>query len=126
MITVGRVRGVSIHYQMASLPLGVSTNIDINALKHLTKPLAGSNTLAFFLSGSITMVFCYYRLPRSFCFLLCLGTTGDGLMKSSVSRQLLKNIPIRISDMANNKPLYGPSVAGLKGWTTRKMARGSW
>ena len=45
-------------------------------------------------------------------------------MKKSVSQRSLKNILIRISDMANNKPLYGPSVAGLKGRTTHKMARG--
>ena len=44
--------------------------------------------------------------------------------KNIVSQQSLKNIHIRISDIANVKALFGTSVPGLKGWTTRKKVRG--
>ena len=36
-------------------------------------------------------------------------------MKQIASQRSLKNIPIRTSDVANAKTLYGPSVPGLKG-----------
>ena len=45
-------------------------------------------------------------------------------MKEIVSQRSLKNIPISAPDVANTKALFVPSVAGLKGWTTRKNARG--
>ena len=53
-----------------------------------------------------------------------IGHPTDEHMKNIVSQQSLKNIPIRISDIANAKALFGTSVPGLKGWTTRKKARG--
>ena len=48
----------------------------------------------------------------------------DKHMKQVVSQQSLKNIPVRTSDIANAKTLYGPSVQGLKGWTARKKVKG--
>ena len=41
-------------------------------------------------------------------------------LQQIVSQQSLKNVPIRSTDVANAKSISGPSVAGLKGWKTRK------
>ena len=53
-----------------------------------------------------------------------MGHPTDEHMKNIASQQSVKNIPIRTTDVANAKALFGPSVAGLKGWTTRNKARG--
>ena len=45
-------------------------------------------------------------------------------LKQIVSQRSLKNIPISTTDVANAKAILGPSVAGAKGWTSRKRARG--
>ena len=52
------------------------------------------------------------------------GHPTDEHMEQLVSQRSLKNIPIRTSDIANAKALFGTSVPGLKGWTTRKRSRG--
>ena len=41
-------------------------------------------------------------------------------LQQIVSQQSLKNVPIRSADVANAKSVFGPHVAGLKGWTNRK------
>jgi len=41
-------------------------------------------------------------------------------LKQIVSQRSLKNIPISTTDIANAKAILGPSVAGAKGWTSRK------
>ena len=52
------------------------------------------------------------------------GHPTDEHLKTIVSQQSLKNNPIRSADVANAKSLFGPSVAGLKGWSTRKRTKG--
>ena len=46
-------------------------------------------------------------------------------LQQIVSQQSLKNVPIRSTDVANAKSIFGPSVAGLKGSTTRKRTGGN-
>ena len=46
-------------------------------------------------------------------------------LKQIVSQRSLKNIPISTTDIANAKAILGPSVAGAKGWTSRKGPGGS-
>ena len=53
-----------------------------------------------------------------------MGHPTDERTKNIVSQRGLKNTPIRISDIANAKTLFGTSVPGLKGWTTRKKVKG--
>ena len=48
------------------------------------------------------------------------GHPTDNHLKQIVSQRSLKNVPIRSADVANAKSISGPSVAGLKGWNTRK------
>ena len=45
----------------------------------------------------------------------------DEHFKQIVSQRSLKNLPFSTADIANAKTLLGTSVAGLKGWTTRKL-----
>ena len=46
-------------------------------------------------------------------------------LRQIVSQQSLKNVPIRSADVANAKSVFGPHVAGLKGWTNRKRTGGN-
>ena len=52
-----------------------------------------------------------------------IGHPIDEHLKQIVSQRCLKNTPIRSSDVANAKVMFGPSVAGLKEWTNRKKTR---
>ena len=54
-----------------------------------------------------------------------IGHPTDEHMRSIVSQRSLKNIPISLSDVANAKSILGPSVAGLKEWTSRKRLGGT-
>ena len=45
-------------------------------------------------------------------------------LKEIVSQPGITNVPIRASDVANAKAIFGPQIPGLKGKTTRKKSRG--
>ena len=45
-------------------------------------------------------------------------------LKEIVSQPGITNVPIRASDVANAKAIFGPQIPGLKGKTTRKKPRG--
>ena len=45
-------------------------------------------------------------------------------LKNIVSQQSLKNTPIRSTDVANARVVFGLSAAGLKGWSSRNKIRG--
>ena len=53
-----------------------------------------------------------------------IGHPTDEHLRNIVSQQSVKNTPIRSPDKANAKVLFGPSVAGLKGWSTRGKKTG--
>ena len=49
-----------------------------------------------------------------------IGYSSNKHYKQIVSRNDLKNCPVRVDDVKNAKIIFGPYRPGLKGWTTRK------
>jgi hypothetical protein len=54
-----------------------------------------------------------------------IGHPTSEYLKQIVSQRSLKNVPISSTDVANARSMFGPSVAGAKGWTSRRKTRGS-
>ena len=60
------------------------------------------------------------KIMTNACSTAEIGHPTDEYIKNIISQLSLKNIPIRVSDIANAKLVFGPFDAGLKRWKTRK------